>query len=1715
MVGSLLPVGNYPYDKDEYSFDEAWENLEKCFQDKEFIVCYAVNESEDGKYLNLEYHNIRGKIFRGYLTQNRKLHNDYFVGKTFCVAVHKLNEREKTFEATHIPVEKEARKQLFSVQIGEKISGNIAHIGGAGFYVFVDVKEGVMFFVSAKRMFWRPIGCYAIDKSYSIGDVIDGTVNFLESKTKPKHSTFGALTCLNFEEKWDLETEELKVGTIVKGLPRSEILSSNMYYIPHSQHVYIEFYSENDLSEKLEVSISITEIDKEKHLVKAKLIQDTNVQEVVDEAKKIEKKDEDIIEEKRKKTRTGSLFNLEIKATISPFVVRINEEIEFESTPNESKTFYEIQRRIKNGQINKLHFAILKAINLFVFCTSKQIMAWLYCNGELPDDLDQDKLNSKLESMSKLGLVDRIRFKSSEGEGIYRVYFLNKNGEMLLTAYLGTKRISYDEAMLATPVTAIKRYLATNQIILAYKEKFNFFYTFKIRKYLMANENTPVRPSAVLYFSNCRLLLDAWRRYNGWKEDMNGKLKRYSLLFENHQKGILPEASLFLLKSKMYLLIVCEDMEHAYEIYNLFLGHEIYPFLLFTYDLLIFKKDINYSVFRFEGIEKEPVYYNVTELLCFHLFNKELVQQNNEEIGLNEELQNFRNCLSKGYSIALEYLQQHDNDLLKRMVLEELQDLYCIDDNGTYSMIYPEEQQYYIYLFYVIRNNLIKELKAEFHEGNIDAISYTPKEEVVEEAIYKTEPSSPVELEQAVEKVAQKIYQWCKDNLDEFDAFQITKKPLRQSTGLQYGYDVGINFKYYGESYRIGFECKNYNELLLKIQNNQDARIKVERYAHNLLQFFMHADEHNHNIWVLICPFGDLQNNFYEKLFEKWNKIMHLTKIRAFCYSQTAITCEEFLSIDEEAFQSIYKHESPKMEEEEQRQLLEYIFHAIIGEKDKEVSLDEKVLEYPFDNDDINMYEQMTLKTVQGEIVSEKIFETLEKNQSIFLIGEYGSGKTCMTHYIVRTIQEHQEVYPYIPLWLKLSNRSQKLTSENLEEVAMAFVNDAESLYSSFLIKKSIQKNGFRVFIILDGMDEIVSGLGGSELKIRFLEQVYISLKKKYGYGSLFLITSRDIDFVSCMNGEENIPYFHRFVQINIGECQREDAIQKIQNIEKSIGENYRDKSITQNMELMSIVQKPLYFGFVCEILLDQDLFEKAVDELDILEAIVNKSVKHYIKNDVRLTEIEVKKRLHVWARQISAQMTEGGSSEIYVNQYNLLSGEKNNVIRLRKIDEEEYGIQFYHNAIREYLVSKELYEKIRECDVEKNSTVIWFEKWLEQIELTPEMLEFFSRFVKKNIYVENQVIMQIIKMIQSTKQSVKIRFGTNLFSILYRLKRDIKDIDFNGIYTNNLYLWHCSLQNINLRNAHMKMMRMFDVSMEDVDFRGADLTGLVIGQNYNISDVQHYRWGNGFRIYVLYENCQLVEYQFLESDNLESYEIIHHATIEKNTCYGICPLENNILYYSDKEIFFESDKEKSYEIVKNGRLLQASSDYILFEQEQRKKLVMHSFKYQEINIISLMENEANRLYILDQRGYLYIDDGRLFLKQNEECYFITYINSEFECFAAIRSMGTSQVIVYIKYSNDIQIIQYTLDTKESLPYSIRLPQCFVFQEMKAIKKDLLYGVSENRVYLFDLSAENIHIYELKIDVRCKNLVLENQDFTERVKGETEYELLKKSDSCR
>ena len=1720
MSVQLLPIGAYDYDKDAYSFDDAWENLERSFQDNRFVVCKAISYSEDKKCIDLDYHNIRGKIYSGYITQNRHICNEFFIEKTLCVKIHYLNKRTRTFTATRIPVEQEAKKQLSLLKRGDRVSGNVIRIGNNSSYAIIDIMEGLTVFISAKNRMWRPLGCH--EEPFLMGEHIEGTISFLESPVLPQHDTIGRMTCLDFKRNWEPEIDNLFIGKIVEGFPQLEIMPLDTYCIGLSRHVYVEFYSEEFLPKEEAVQVEITEIDSEKHLIRGILkMKDfsaasgmhTNSDECVSSVSSV-------IETGGQKNLNGSLFNLEVKATVSPFSLRPHEEKNFESIPNSNTNFSIIRGRIKEGHVGEIHFSILKAINFMVFCTSKQINAYLYCKGILPQNLSRNKLNTKLSSMVKLGLIDRIRFSSDTGTGIYRVYFLNKNGERLLNGYLGTKRTSYNEAMLATPTEEIKRYLATNQIVLAFEEKFTFFRVTRIREILLAAEAVPIRVSARIAFSNSNLLLETQRRYSGWQEKLLEKMDRYAILFQNIHATLLPEKTRFLLHKPLFLLVIAEDIEHALEIRNLLFGHTIYPILFMTYDLLIFQKDINYSVFRFQGIGREITYFNVTDLLKYNILSSVETESSEKKDSEDDVLRVFQKCLANNYFLALDYLQSHSSPQLSAFVSNELQDLYHVADDGSYQTVYPEEEQYYIYLLFKISHHMIPTLTAEFHEGGeLLAQSITKNIEDTAENISMMEQSSAsVALETAVLLVLKRIEQWLKSKMGvtgQIDApFEITKHPKGQTSGTQYGYDVGINFRYHNEKFRLCFECKSYTSLQKKHDEGKSSHLSIDRYAYNLLEFFMYCQqtEDIHNFWILVSPFGDLQNNLHENLFEKWNYNIPFMQIHVFSRSQTGITCEEFLSLDATAYRMVYQHEPPVRSANEQDHLMEYIFYSIVRKQELQNSFSNKISMYPFDSNTLPQNVQMPLRTPEGENIVEQIFQKLDNNQSVFLIGEYGSGKTFMTYHIVRTILEHQDIYTYYPLWFQLGNQSFPLTRDNIAEAAKVFVKEGLNQYKN--LPSDLTMGGrWKILIILDGLDEILSGLSEGTLKIQLLEQICQNFVRIYYSPILFVISSREIDFKSVTSQLHSSISFDRFAKIWIGDCLVEDAIEKLHMVERQVApdQDNLEHSLTLDSNLMSIARKPLYFGFLREIIVERQWGNKYQDEVDIINAIILRSVQYYQKSNSGWTEAKILQMLHSWAQAITIQLTRGEKPEMSVFglDFAIPAGAQKNVIRLRRITDVEYRLQFYHNAIREFLVADNLYQEARSCILHQDFSGGKLPEWLNELGLTPVMMDFFRKLIERDYLYMPRIIDLLVGILQSANRYSLQRLGTNLFTLLCFLRGELANLDLQGIFTNNLYLWKCSLRDLNLQNSYMHNLQLFDVNMDNVDLRGADLTGLVMGQDDEICDIHHLKQGEGFRIYVLYSNAHLVEYYFPDRTDLKTYKIFHHAQLEEQGYTSFYPLNDNILFYSEKEVAFENIPEKVFQLPQNCHLLRLDISSIVVEQDRRFELILHNRRYNILLLRQLTQEESQTILVLNHKTYLYVDDHKLLLQWDNACHIVTNLNSTFECFTAIQDVSDKIINIYIKYSDDIQVIRYRLETQETDYSSVKLLEHASFQRVNAILENLLYGISGQSGFLLDLTTPEIQPHKLQIRAKCKDLILENQDTTRRVLGNTEYQMLR------
>lgn len=295
----------------------------------------------------------------------------------------------------------------------------------------------------------------------------------------------------------------------------------------------------------------------------------------------------------------------EIKAQVSPFAMREGEIKTFDGKDG-YVSMNQIVHKIDIGHITDIHFAILEIVNDFEFITSRQIYQLLELKGMDPGS--QDKLNNKLESLVKCKILTRYYFTSDEGKGVYRIYCLEKMGKYLLNS----KEIEckWQQSDNTKPVSMIKKRLAGNQILIAYKNKVKAFDGYTIKPAITAKQagkTFKANGGVKLTKSNksINFIFEIVRREDDWQKKLVDKIKLYKDFYDNFVLGDSGFSSM------PQLIIVGEDDKHMAEIFKEIVtsGNEISKIsLLFTTDLRQNEDDLAKSLVQFKLDEKTNKY---------------------------------------------------------------------------------------------------------------------------------------------------------------------------------------------------------------------------------------------------------------------------------------------------------------------------------------------------------------------------------------------------------------------------------------------------------------------------------------------------------------------------------------------------------------------------------------------------------------------------------------------------------------------------------------------------------------------------------------------------------------------------------------------------------------------------------------------------------------------------------------------------------------------------------------------------------------------------------------------------------------------------------------------------------------------------------------------------------------------------------------------------
>ncbi len=253
----------------------------------------------------------------------------------------------------------------------------------------------------------------------------------------------------------------------------------------------------------------------------------------------------------------------EIKTTTSPFAIRPGEIKVFDGKDG-YVSMNQIIQKINVGHINDLHFRIMELVNDFEFITSRQLFKLLEKeNFELKS---QDKLNNKLEQLVKTKILTRYYFNSEDGKGIYRIYCLEKMGKYLLNSRgIECKWQPTDNTK---PVAMIKKRLASNQLLISYKEKVQAFDSFEIKVPMNAKQmgkQFKATGGKVTLSKNGKsidFIFEVIRREDDWQKKLAEKMKLYKDFYSN----FVAMDSGF--RTMPQLILLCEDEKHMAETFR-------------------------------------------------------------------------------------------------------------------------------------------------------------------------------------------------------------------------------------------------------------------------------------------------------------------------------------------------------------------------------------------------------------------------------------------------------------------------------------------------------------------------------------------------------------------------------------------------------------------------------------------------------------------------------------------------------------------------------------------------------------------------------------------------------------------------------------------------------------------------------------------------------------------------------------------------------------------------------------------------------------------------------------------------------------------------------------------------------------------------------------------------------------------------------------------
>lgn len=985
------------------------------------------------------------------------------------------------------------------------------------------------------------------------------------------------------------------------------------------------------------------------------------------------------------------------------------------------------------------------------------------------------------------------------------------------------------------------------------------------------------------------------------------------------------------------------------------------------------------------------------------------------------------------------------------------------------------------------------------------------------------------DLEKATQLVCEIFDNW----LRKTKGYQIDKYAKPQIRGVQYGYDVGTNVRRERVKYRLCFECKYYTAYKEHTKDGTTQNIKINAYSPNFLQYYMHCSRDVNNRWILVSPFGDVQNDFPEKLFEQWSEEHRYMQVFAITES-SAVRCREFFSLSPEAYRLVYPDELPPVITDSEREDILDRMSSFIGEDLVGLRADKQLKEnYPFWKNYRKHEFLLPVRTENGADAVSAILHTIlassealrkpEKTNAnpkngIYVVGEYGSGKSWTVYQVIEELVRHRDRYQTIPFFGGLGDLAihAGMSPDDIDQTADDF---AEEIMEPAEDNENLNASTLPLFV-LDGFDEVLSGLSATDTKIQVLQRIVAAIRSRYPT-AFIIVTSRESDYQACEKHEKfnEISQGYQIILLDREGCTEGDVEAGIARLaELHTDCNSQLRYLTENKNLLRIMRRPFFFGLVTNYILKDytsGLFrnDEELDEHAVLKKIVDRIVEtEHISADQRnyWNRLAIKLTITKQTHAPYSREDFGGNAPQY----------------LMRIESDKAGcrfVSFQHNIIREYFVGEQLYSLLKNSPTGAEGEKTFLTE-LDAVPLTPEIQRSFLDFIQNGRQDEadsNQLKMYLCR--SDVKENASL--STKLLEILLQPGCELSGsdnywLDLSGIHAENLFLRKCSLQYLNLRNANLPKLRLIDVKLSQLDLSGANLTGLQVFSDYPVCSATSWRENETWHLSAINTKGQLIKYTFDSLLSLEHYyaEITSEDTLtqylDSLQTGQIFSFKNNPVLYYDKAIIRTNPEQWLYRIQRDNAIVRiipfSKNDkpgLSVFFRSGGSEAVVSSWG-RELTVYPFQHTPNPLISVVDKDCIVFAEDVKLFVINGGVNQEICDCEGPIECLCARRT-GIDSIEIDVKCPDMIEIVRYgaEIEIEKLLPENPEV--CTTpYKSLQIINANTLVAIDSNHLYLVQLLQGRYRITKLKTSVECDNLILEDRAINLRLQDDNAYDLL-------